>query len=159
MCSVFVRQNGTWIEQANIAFVPPASQFGAAVALFGERLAVADPSTRRGLPLRAQRIDLDAGRPTRGHCGGLVRHVGPLQDTLLVGEPGVGSGQVHVVQRIGGVWTTTQLLQGPSSGAYFGASLQLEGDTAAVGAPDVPGPGQVFLFSQNAGVWSEQAVL
>lgn len=72
------------------------------------------------------------------------------QDTLLMGAPwggggpGVGSGQVHVVQRISGVWTTIQLLQGPSSGAYFGASLQLEGDTAAVGAPDVnlpPGQG------------------
>jgi choice-of-anchor B domain-containing protein len=92
-------------------------------------------------------------------------------DEILVGRPGmvVGfpmppsqTGAVHIYRRgAGGRWTevSTVTARGLSIQDGFGASLSIDGNLMAVGAPGTAErPGAVYLFERDgSGRWSERA--
>ena len=51
------------------------------------------------------------------------------------------------------------LIGSPATGANFGMSVAIDGDTAVVGAPKNNGVGAAYVFVRNGAVWSRQAVL
>ncbi len=87
-------------------------------------------------------------------------------DTLVVGAPGAGNqaggnGLVYVFERdANGVWVEDVQLS-PSNGNSlddFGFSVDIDGDTIAVGNPN--GDGEIFVFERDGGgVWNETAIL
>jgi hypothetical protein len=115
-------------------------------------------------------------------------------DTLAVGAPyessaatGVGgdqgnnsaplSGAVYVFTRTGIAWPQQAFIKASNTGAgdQFGASVVLDGDTLAVGAPfedsrasgvdgdqtdnSATNSGAVYLFTRSGGLWSQQHYL
>ncbi len=149
---VFVRNDGSWSEQACVRAASPeiGAWFGDAVALSseGDTLAVG-----------ARSADVDV--------------FGPGGD-LLGGED---SGAVYVFTRSAGAWTQEAALHAshPGAGDSFGdeVALSSDGDTLAVGAlredsaavgfdgdqgdDSAPEAGAVYLFSRSAGVWRQRA--
>lgn len=91
-------------------------------------------------------------------------------DTIAVGRlfdhDGLAkSGAVHIFERSGNTWSETAKLK-PSDLVFvgwFGAELDLAGDTLIVGAPrdDEFGTssGAVYVFERSGGVWTEMAKL
>lgn len=87
------------------------------------------------------------------------------------------SGAVYVFVRSGGVWSQQAYLKASNTGSedLFGASVAISGDTIAVGAwqedsnatgvngnqgdNSASSSGAVYVFTRNAGVWSQQAYL
>jgi len=90
-------------------------------------------------------------------------------DTLVIGEPCEPSpsfGCINIYNRdASGVWVHTQMLEQPapaSARQNFGMSVNLSGDTLAVGAN--PGgesdePAKIFLYSRTGNQWELQTVL
>ncbi len=94
-------------------------------------------------------------------------------DTVLLGEPyrddqGADSGAVWVFTRAPGttIWTQQAKLM-PADGSesdWFGWSVAISGDTAAIGAPGRQcgageGCGAVYTFERSGGEWSEGPML
>jgi len=92
-------------------------------------------------------------------------------DTLLVGallaDDGIetNAGLVFVFVNSGSAWTELTHLEAPivASGAGFGLSVAIEGNTAVVGAggeDDLASPrGAAYVYARSAGAWSWQATL
>jgi FG-GAP repeat/IPT/TIG domain/Bacterial Ig-like domain (group 3) len=89
-------------------------------------------------------------------------------DTVAVSalNAGVGSatgtGVVYVFARTNGTNWSLQGTLAPdvsTPGQNFGASVAVQGDTLVVGAPDTSAGGGAYVFTRNAGVWSQQAKL
>jgi len=119
-----------------------SARFGSAVAIDGDTMAVGAPN--------------EAGRGP-----------GVNGDQSLTGP--LASGAVYVFVRTSTVWTQQAYIKAavPQTGAAFGFSLALDGDTLAVGAPREdggpggarPNVGAVHVFTRSANVWAEQARL
>lgn len=93
--------------------------------------------------------------------------------TLAIGDLGADvdrqwedkDGNVQLYQLENGLWQPGQILIPHSSHAsgYFGMSLDLLGDTLAVGTPrwqwgtETLSPGEVYVYGRNDGVWEEEA--
>jgi len=75
------------------------------------------------------------------------------------------SGSAYVFERVGGVWSETARVKAadPNSGQHFGSAVSLRGATLAVGADgdDYAGfnTGAAYVFTRNAGVWSQETKL
>lgn len=99
-------------------------------------------------------------------------------DTLAVGAPSavrgtapnyVVSGAVHIFTRNAGVWSLEQIIEPDTlvTGILFGASIAVEGNTIAIGAPwqlYTDGPftslaGAVYIFTRSGTTWSQQVML
>jgi len=90
-------------------------------------------------------------------------------DTIVIGaEDGSFSdsvGSAYVFVRNAGVWTEQQKLTASDAaqGDLFGSSVAVDGDTAIIGAAqdDDKGrnSGSAYVFTRNAGVWTEQQKL
>jgi hypothetical protein len=153
---VFHRVGGVWSQQAYLK-APTAyelAQFGAAVAISGDRIAVgAQREVRPGssvvgavytfirtagtwAPDTTLRID-DVSSRLFGNA------VAMDADTLVVAARDQydaafrGVGAVHVYRLVGGAWSYEALIQPPQldGGDDFGWSVSLSGDSLAVGAP------------------------
>ncbi len=152
---VFVRSGGVWNQQA---YLKPAAvgtsqandHFGAAIAVSGDTVVVGafqEDSSSTGI------------NSTPNEVAG-------------------GAGAAYVFVRSGGVWSQQAYLKpavvgpGGQAGHLFGTSVAVSGDTVAVGADhessstlginstpnDGAGSsGAVYVFTRNAGVWSQQA--
>jgi len=129
---VFSRDGDTWAQEAMLT-APAADarqRFGTSVAISGDSVLVG------ALPLRSQ---VGAGylfdRTTEGWI---------LAATLSAGG-----------------WATQARLTAldPHGLERFGASLSLDGDTLAVGAPGITAPAQqaAYVLVRTDGVWSQQA--
>jgi hypothetical protein len=140
---VFARHGDDWIQQAYIKGLANGSgqQFGRALALSGNTLAVGAPFDRHG----GSGID---PAPAEG------------------GAP--DSGAVHIFRLRDGVWEREAYIKPRrvKNGALFGYSVALHGDTLAVGAylEDAPdgGPsdtGAVHVFQRRGGSWMQTAHL
>lgn len=73
-----------------------------------------------------------------------------------------GPGAVYVFEKIGGAWVESQKLSaGDLAGGGFGRSVDVEGDTIAVGAwkdsTQFAEGGSAYVFEEQAGVWVEVA--
>ena len=119
-----------------------------------------DDATETAKLTASDGADLDA-------FGGSVAMDG---DTVVVGaywdgDNGDDSGSVYVFTKAtDSVWAdATETVKLTASdglgGDYFGVSVALDADTMAVGAPQDDGSGSVYVFTRQAGVWSEVAKL
>ncbi|MGQ0619229.1 MAG: Calx-beta domain-containing protein [Panacagrimonas sp.] len=94
-------------------------------------------------------------------------------NTMIVGRPETGSfpsglGSAFIFTRSGSVWTQQAKLTVPDlkTGAEFGFSVAVSGDTAVVGTTKAAGGssnsdrnGSVFVFVRSSGIWNQQAQL
>ncbi|MBI1381682.1 MAG: hypothetical protein GC161_11420 [Planctomycetaceae bacterium] len=168
---VFDRQeSGTWVQSALL--LPPdlssADEYGYAVALDGDRVAVSAPGhdipwgnhggiyiferDPQGAWQQAAKLSVFAGStfPRFGwsmDLSGDVLFAGAPED----GEIQMGAGKVHVFRRIDETWTHDSVLHGsePVFNRWFGNSVRRSGDWLAVGAPAHVSPqwGRVHMFS------------
>jgi len=196
---VFQLDGGSWVQQQKFSnpqppliYTPPQfveSEFGTAVVLDGDTLAVGAPRATtndslgvdHGMALLA-RVGIDSAIKLSplvdgGKFGTAVAMSG---DTVLVGAPlevnpscGI-CGAVYFYQRSGSTWALQQriLAEDVGSGsfqvgsqAWFGGSVAIDGSIAVVGAyGDEPGAaaldsGLVYVFAASGGMWSLQQVL
>lgn len=178
-----------WYETARL--IPPPGlgpqHFGAAVDLDGDRLLVGAPRAegplsgslgagqarvylRDGLTWQEEALLETPAPPLSAAFGNAVALDG---DTAAVGLPGLDlpggldQGGVGLFSRASGAWVleaTLTVQPVTADPARLGASLALDGDTLAVGAPDASvagqaGAGAVHLFTRQAGRWSPLTVL
>ncbi len=137
-------QSGEWNQVAYIkaSNAETGDLFGSAIDVDGDTLAIGAPRE-------------DAGRTA-----------GEADNSLL------DAGAVYVFTRNGGAWDQQAYLKASNADAtdQFGASLNLSGETLAVGASaedgngtggpldnSIPGAGAVYLIERNGAVWSERA--
>lgn len=154
---VFARSGASWSQQA---YLKPAAvgttqandHFGAAVAVSGDTVVV----------------------------GAFQEDSSSLGANSTPNESAGGAGAAYVFARNGGAWSQQAYLKpaavGPNgqAGHLFGTSVAISGDTVAVGANhessstlginttpnDAAGSsGAVYVFTRNAGVWSQQAYI
>lgn len=90
------------------------------------------------------------------------RTVAVSGDTVLVGSHDTSlSGAVDVFVRNGGAWSHQARLKAPAPQQYasFGQSLDIDGDTAVIGAPGGSGPGETYVYRRGGTAWSHVATL
>ena len=83
-------------------------------------------------------------------------------DTAVIGAYGKseGAGAAYVFRRTGAAWSFESRLipTDDVTGAHFGASVAVSGDTALVGAPDLAGgSGMAYFFHRSGATWTQQA--
>ncbi len=200
---IYTRKGGTWSQLAYIQASDASSgdYFGNSIALSsdGKTLAVgayledslgtgingsqgsiAENSSNRGAVYVFTRSGdtwpeqayLKAGSSRdNAYFGGAVT-LNSDGNTLAVGAigertGGMDAGAVYVFTRNAGAWSQQALVK-PSTifqGAHFGTSvtLNLDGNTLAVGAPDEYNGsnvgGTVYVFTRDASAWSQQAAV
>ncbi|WP_437912900.1 FG-GAP repeat protein [Sorangium sp. So ce302] len=169
---VFVRSDGAWSEQAKLT-VPedPALSFSRmAVDVGGDTVvastvgedidlvlgkAFAFTRTGNAWSPRVELVPQDSPR-------GFGWSIAVSGDTAIVGaaadspEGSAFAGSAYVFVRDGGSWTQQAKLlpHDMSARASFGFSVDLAGDTAAIGAKSA-----VYIYTRSDGAWTEQAKL
>jgi uncharacterized protein (TIGR03437 family) len=150
---VFVRNGGAWTQQARLNANDGAAddRFGAGVALDGDTALVGAPAdnvgansdqgsaylfTRNGTSWTQQQRLNHGPAAANDQFGNAVALSG---EKALIGAYLSGSddrGKVFTFRRSATSWTQTDGTEAPNpiSGAHFGVSVALSGDTAAVGA-------------------------
>ena len=105
----------------------------------------------------------------RGYFGSSVALSG---DTAVIGAPAFDdgaydTGTAYVFIRTGTTWSQQEKLIATDGGGqflYFGSSVAVDGDTAAVGAypyepPIGEGTGAVYVFARSSNSWNQQTKL
>jgi hypothetical protein len=131
---VFRRSGTTWAQEALLAAsnARPGADFGQALALSGDTLAVGSP----GESSLASGINGDQGDTAP-----------PLNNRV---------GAVYVFTRTGSVWSQQAYIKASNSqpGAGFGGAIALSGETlVAMGAS------AGYVFTGSGSTWSEQAIV
>lgn len=171
---VYVRSGSSWTFQARLTANDGlvGDRFGSSVALSGDSVLIGAPyrpaagagSHAQGaayvfveaLGLWTPQARLNAATAANGDS--FAAAVALDGDRALIGAPlaGGGIGGAHVFERVGGNWTeTAQLVSNDSAlGDRFGWSVDLDGDTAVVGAPFALATcGASYRFRRNGAVW------
>lgn len=144
---VFTFDGKTWAQQAYVKASNPGLEdyFGWSLALSGDTLVVGCPRERSAN--------------------------GDQEDNSAA-----GAGAVYVFTRDAGVWSQQAYLKASNIDAldYFGASVDVDGDTLVVGAYEEDGSatgvngvvnnstanaGAAYVFTRSGGIWSQQAYL
>lgn len=180
---VFLRSGDTWTEQARLtpADGEPGDLFGGSVAIEGDTVVIGAPfdsgvvSQYTGA---AYVFTRSAGVWTEGaklrasdasQLDALGWAVSISGDTVVVGAynsvQAPFAEAAYVFVRSGGEWTEQAKLTASDGGAgdLFGIAVAVAGDTAVVGAAgaDALGSdsGSAYVFTRDAGTWTEQAIL
>ncbi len=180
---VFTRSAGIWTEQAKLTAsdAAPFDNFGEGVALDGETALIGatgddDNGSRSGsvyvfthsAGVWKEQAKLTTSDGSRDDVlGGSVALDG---DTALLGvqfddDNGISSGSAYVFTRRAGVWAQqAKITQNDAVRlAGFGKSVALDGDTALIGASDgnifTGNNDSAYIFTRNAGAWTQQAKL
>jgi Tol biopolymer transport system component len=183
---VFINDGAGWVERVRLVAADGrhGEQFGGAVALEGDVLAVAAVEARRGNPGNpdfapgAGAVYLFSGHDATWSQQAKLMPNDLVTDnvfglsldldgqTLLVGAPHLGFGHeaVYFYSRQGSDWTGPVTFLGPDQTAdhNFGVAVAVAGDAALVGAPGINccdptadfEPGVVYVFTRSGGVWS-----
>jgi uncharacterized repeat protein (TIGR01451 family) len=167
---VYTRSGATWaLEQEVLGFeIAGGDNFGSAVALGGDRLAVGAPYDDPGTGLDAGSVYVFARAagtwnqavklvdPAGGESYRLGTAVALAAGTLAASAPGQGDGRVHVYEEIAGVWIPRALLASTTSGqGPFGGALALDGGQILVGfEPNGPGAGAAEVFTGSGASWT-----
>jgi hypothetical protein len=185
---VFIEPDAGWADMTETAELkyphdyPNSGYFGTGVATDGTTVAVgwtnylfrsavymfAKPASgwKTGLMYQAE-LTPPAG--TFGLYDGFGSYLALSGGTLVVGAPSPFiypmSGAAYIFVEPPGGWvsmsqTATLTASNAGSRAYFGASVAIQGDTIAVGAPQVrysygPGPGGAYVFVEPPGGWAD----
>lgn len=170
---VFVRSGTSWVQQGRLSVTDGAAErFGFSVALSNNTLVVGAPERAgkaggayvflRSGTLWGQQAAI-TGKTAGDRFGWAVAVSG---DTALVGAPfiDVAIGRVFVFARSGGTWTEGPKLSAVGgdevTGAGFGVSLALEGDTAVVGANGMGGEtGAAYVMVRSGSTFTHQSKL
>jgi FG-GAP repeat len=185
--SIYRKTNGTWLEETTLMPREGSQfdQFGAAVSLSGDVLAVGAPSDDAGRALVAgstyiftrtasgwaQQRRLTA--PTPSLLAQMGFSLALTGDTLLVGSPPrpqdgpEESGRVYAFRRNGSEWDLEATLTPSDAVAKkfgFGWAVAISGGTAIVGArfADTERGGKTgaaYIFVKQGSHWTEQAKL
>jgi len=179
---VFVRDGGTWTQQAKLVPADGAASdwFGWAVAIDGDTVVVGaygddDKGTNSGSAYvfvrtggtwtqQAKLVPADgAANDYFGYA------VAVDADTIVVGahyddDKGADSGSAYVFTRTGATWTQQAKLTaaGGAAGDWFGWAVAVDGDTVVVGAPDDARgakSGSAYVFVRAGATWTQQAKL
>lgn len=164
--TVYVRTGpgAPWVQQARLAASDPviSSQFGAAVAISGDTLAVGAPYrgagavyifTRSG-GAWTERVRLDPGLDGGSQFGSAVAM---WNGNLIVGKgwgyggSSIMGGSVHLFRGSGATWQRYQILA-PTNGTtqgFFGCSVSVADGLLAVGTMF---EGAVYMYRYDAGV-------
>ncbi|PKQ16457.1 MAG: hypothetical protein CVT67_04820 [Actinobacteria bacterium HGW-Actinobacteria-7] len=163
---VFTRSGSTWSPQAKLtpSDGTGSDSFGLGVAISGNTIVVGAPHhtdqgqvyvfTRSGTTW-SQEAEFTA--PDGAWLG---RSVAVSGDTLLVGAIDAA----YVFTRSGTIWSQQAEIAAPVAGASFGFSLDLDGDTALVGAwGETVGAndtqGAAYVFTRSGTTWTQQEKL
>lgn len=173
---VFKRSGSNWDLEERLT-ADNAAELGSALAVDGDTLAIGAPSeASRGVVyvyLRSgESWDFQAriAAADSTHAQGFGRSVALSGDTLAIGataddDNGENAGAVYVYTRSGVAWSLEQKLTASDGAAVdlLGTGLALEGDTLIAGANAAdagqPNAGAAYVFTRDAGVWTEQQKL
>lgn len=180
---VFVRKDGVWSLQTSLTADNPGffHRFSAALAIDGDTLAVGAPEEGSG-PLGTPTTEPDPAYANSGavyiftRTDGVWKQEAMLKstnasthhrmgssvavsgDTVLAGATyeNQGKGAAYVFVRTGGHWTQQVRLSADTvDNSTFGWALSLDGDVAAIGAPEeAVRQGAVYVFGRSAGLWT-----
>ncbi|MEM7516029.1 MAG: FG-GAP repeat protein, partial [Planctomycetota bacterium] len=178
---------GEWDQTAQITATggAPGDEFGSALALSGDRLAVGAPERDViGFQFHAEAgtayVFVESGgqwsqearieAPDASSADDFGRALVLSSDSLLVGAPGdddvgVDAGSVYAYTRTGTSWNLDGEVRASDTagGDEFGRALDLDGSLAIVGAPgDDDGAlnaGSATILEQSAGQWAAVATL
>jgi hypothetical protein len=172
---VFVEQGGLWVEEAKL-FDPDgecSDLFGHDVDLEGDLALVGANSTINGSAGGSAYVYTRAGASWSleeelvASDGAMIDQFGYSvaldRDAALIGayqkeiDGNSQQGAAYVFRRTGASWLEEQRLTASDgqTGARFGWGVELLGNLALVGAPDMPGGGVVYEFRLGEGVWME----
>lgn len=171
---VFVRSGGAWVQEAKLSPADGVTgdRYGLSVAVSGDTAVVGAPErdartgavyvwTRSGTTWTA--APAFAGRLAGDRYGWSVAISG---STALVGAPFAeyAIGRAWLLDRSAGTWAEGQRLAAASgdevTGAGFGLSVALDGDTAVLGANGIGGEtGAAYVFARSGGSWALQQKL
>ena len=181
-CSIFVRSGTNWNHQTTMSGSDTVigDNFGTAVSLNGNSLVVGAPRdgtnatkdhgsayvfTRAGTTWSQQQKLTASDASADDYFGQAVAISG---ETVVVGVPrddvgtNIDQGSARVFTRLGGAWTPQQTLLANDGGTndFFGYSVAVNGQSAAVGAPARNAlSGAAFVFIRNGASWSQQQQL
>ncbi len=163
------RHDGHWTLEAQLTGTPDFAWFGRAVDVDGDTVVVGAPfDDHAGASSGAVHLFARDGAGWRAD-GPLLpddatagQHLGDAlaldRDVLLVGAPfddgaGTDAGAAYVFRRVGGAWVQEARLLAPTPAAFtfFGESVALDGDVAAVGSPVGEA---VDVYTRRGGAWS-----
>lgn len=176
---LYQRHAGEWSELVKLEPRDTPLNFGYAVAMQGERIAIGtDPGT---VSANAGVYTFSAGPAAAVPTGKLVPSNGAADsgfglavaldgDRLAVGAPfdddhGRDSGSVYLYEHTAAGWTQTAKLvpADGSPGDQFGTAISLKGDRLAIGARSDDDLGQAsgscYLFDFAGGQWTQSAKL
>ncbi len=183
---VFVRSGSTWTEQAILRASMPSTgaALGFSVAIDGDTIVAgalreSHPSitragsayvfVRSGTTWSEQAILRASDAAADDYLGSDVAIDG---DTAIVGaweddHSGFSTnGSAYVFVRSGMTWSEQAILRASDTyhWAYFGGSVDLDADTAIVGAfgqwhSGLPEAGSAYVFTRTGTAWSEQGIL
>lgn len=165
---------GAWAEEAKLARPAAANvnaRFGFSVAIEGDVAVVGAP-----LPLtiagsayvytRSGGVWTLADTLSEGNVGDLFgSSVAISGDTIVVGARyGETGGAAYVFRQSGMTWAAEATLEGADTAALddFGSSVDVDGDTIAVGSvfhPLATRAGAVYIFTRAGAVWSQATKL
>ncbi len=177
---VFVRTDGLWVEQQRLIPSDATSDdgFGVSVSLYGDTALIGADGGRsatgnsgsayvfvRTAGVWSQQQKLNASDATADDKFG--RSVALFGDTAFIGasgddDNGDSSGSAYAFVLSNGVWVQQQKLLASDGAAsdLFGYSMALTADTVLIGAYlDGGNTGSAYVFTQTAGVWTEQQKL
>jgi uncharacterized repeat protein (TIGR01451 family) len=181
---VFVRSGTTWTQQQKLLAPDGAAGdlFGTSVSVSGDTVVAgassADTPGGFGFNTGAVYVFARAGttwtlqqklRPPDSAAGDVFGYsVSVSGETLVVGAwsddtlGAADSGSAYVFVRSGTTWALQQKIRpyDPTTGAQFGWSVSLSGETLVVGARSAGGAGAAYVFRRFAGTtWVQQQKL
>jgi hypothetical protein len=163
-------------DEIHVGALPAGAQFGSAVAVSGNRIAVSAPGAGIGEVFVFERIDdrwemQQVPGQVFGSGGRFGASLALSGDTLVAGADDQEGrrGVAYVWRWNGGKWTPEQTLRPPerAAGDRFGSAVALSGDTLLVAAPyaaagvAAPGyaAGEVHAFTRSGSTWTRTQVL
>ncbi|HVZ21754.1 MAG TPA: hypothetical protein VG871_11860, partial [Vicinamibacterales bacterium] len=171
---VYVGSGSTWTPQAFLEGGGAHSGFGSALALLGDTLIVDEPDVACHVYSRSGSTwsEIAPLQPAESTVGdGFCDALAIDGDTVLVGAPHANTGietnagAAYVFVRSNGVWNEQARLVAPliASNAQFGASVDLRGNTAVVGAVNGDAQtstrGAAYVYARSGNAWTVQATL
>ena len=174
---VLLRSFNTWTQQQKLLprDVMAYAYFGASVAVSGDSVFITSGTCTSCLSqagavyvfLNEEGAFVQRQKLTYSGAHGFGSSISVSGDTVIIGAPGEHSkdGAAYVFVLVGASWTLQQKLQASNgtSGAQFGISVAVSGDTAMVGANldsiNAYRAGSVHVFVRSEGTWTLQQQL
>ena len=174
---VFLRSGNTWTQQQKLLpmDVMAYTYFGSSVAVSGDSVFITSGMctscrSQTGAVYIFMREEIawsQRQKLTFSGTDGFGSSISVSGDTVVIGAPGEHSkdGAAYVFVRVGASWILQQKLQASNgtSGAQFGISVAVSGDTAMIGANldsiNAYRAGSVYIFVRSEMTWTLQQKL